>query len=101
MDTLIPDAAQQPRISVTTASGFVVVSWWQARGTSDDRKGSFEYSHCRTLNDALAEYEEYQNGEWDRAREMGIFACDAAGMPLHRLDPERLMRLMAEQRMER
>lgn len=98
MDTLIPDAAREPRIQVTTASGFVVVSWWQDRGTSDDRKGSFEYSHCRTLNEALNEYEEYQNGEFDRAREMGIFACDAAGMPLHRLDPARLMQLMHEQR---
>ena len=100
MDTLIPDAAREPRVNVTTASGFVVVSWWQD-SSRDDCKGSFQYDHYKTLNSALDAYEEYQNGEWDRAREMGIFACDAAGMPLHRLDPERLMRLMAEQRMGR
>ena len=97
MDTLIPDAAQQPRISVTTASGFVVVSWWQDSSRSD-LKGGFEYDHFVKLNDALDLYEEFQNGEWSRAREMGIFACDACGMPLHRLDPARLMQLMHEQR---
>ena len=96
MDTMIPQAAEQP-ITVTRAAGFVVVSWWQSR-SSDDRTGSFEYSHHKTLNGALGEYEEYQNGEFARAREMGVFACDEAGMPLHRLDPTRLMRLMAEQR---
>jgi hypothetical protein len=95
-DNVITQPTEQP-VTVTRAAGFVVVSWWQSR-SSDDRTGSFEYSHCKTLNDALSEYEEYQNGEFARAREMGIFACDACGMPLHRLDPARLMRLMAEQR---
>ena len=38
------------------------------------------------LNGALDEYEEYQNGEFARAREMGIFACDEAGLPLQ--DPD-------------
>ena len=100
MDTLIPDAAREPRVQVTTASGFVVVSWW--RDTSrNDLKGSFSYDHYKHLNDALEGYDEYQRGEFDRASAMGIFAADAAGMPLHRLDPERLMRLMAEQRMGR
>ena len=97
MDTLIPDAAQQPRVQVTTASGFVVVSWW-ADNSRDDRKGSFQYDHYKTLNSALDAYEEFQNGEWSRAREMGVFSCDEAGLPLHRLDPARLMQLMHEQR---
>ncbi len=99
MDTMIPQAAEQP-ITVTKASGFVVVSWWQSR-SSDDRKGTFEYSHCRTLKEALSEYEEYQDGEYDRATAMGIFACDEAGLPLHRLDPVRLLEMMAEQRSDR
>ena len=97
MDTLIPDAAQQPRISVTTASGFVVVSWWQD-SSRDGTKGTYSYDHYKHLNDALEGYDEYQRGEFDRASAMGIFACDEAGMPLHRLDPARLMQLMHEQR---
>lgn len=94
MDTIQPN--NEP-VTVTKASGFVVVSWWQDK-SGNGRKGSFEYGHHKTLKDALDEYEEYQSGEFPRASAMGVFACDALGLPLHRLQPTELIPLMREQR---
>ena len=96
MDTYIP-SADDKQITVTKASGFVVVSWYQDR-SGDGRKGTFEYQHYKTLNDALDGYDEYLRGEYTRASGMGIFACDALGLPVRRLDAEHLMRLIAETR---
>lgn len=100
MDTIIPDAATEPRVQVTKAHGFVVVAWWQDT-SRDGTKGSYDYTFHKTLERALDDYREYQDGEYDRASAMGVFAADAAGMPLHRLDPERLLKLMAETRASR
>jgi hypothetical protein len=96
----MPDnVIQQPteQVTVTRAAGFVVVSWWQDKATSD-LKGSFSYDHYKTLEDALEGYDEYRRGEFYRAREMGVFACDESGMPLRRLSPEYLMAVMPKQR---
>ena len=95
-DTIIPES-NQPGITVTKAHGFVVVSWWQAK-SSDGRRGTFDYELHDTLNDALNAYREYQDGEYHRAAEMGIFTVDAIGLPVLRLAPETLMKLMAEVR---
>lgn len=79
------------------ADGFVVVSWWQDRG-GNHRAGAFEYDHRPTLNDALEAYREYQDGEYARARAVGIFAA-RDGLPIAgRLEPAWLLRLMAELR---
>ena len=95
-DTIIPDA-HDLQVTVTKAHCFVVVSWWQDRsGTAD--KGSFEYDVRKTLNEALDAYREYQDGEYPRAAAMGIFAADRAGLPIRRLDPTHLIRLMRETR---
>ena len=96
MDSLIP-AANDQSVIVTKAHGFVVVSWWQNK-SGDGHKGLFDYEHRATLNEALDLYREYQDGEYARASEMGIFSVDAAGLPLRRLDPLHLMRLMRETR---
>ena len=82
------------------ADGFVVVSWWQDRG-GDGHRGSYEYDHRPSLNDALDAYREYQDGEYERARAVGIFAA-RDGLPIAgRLEPTWLMRLMTELRRER
>ena len=81
------------------ADGFVVVSWWQDR-SGNDRKGACEYDHRSTLNEALEAYREYQDGEFERARGVGIFAA-RGGLPVAgRLDPAWLLRLMADVRRE-
>ena len=79
------------------ADGFVVVSWWQDRG-GHGRDGVFEYDHRATLNDALEAYREYHDGEFERARAVGIFAA-RNGLPIAgRLEPAWLLRLVAEMR---
>jgi hypothetical protein len=79
------------------ADGFVVVSWWQDK-SGDGRKGCFDYEHRPALNDALDSYREYEDGEYARARAVGIFAVKD-GMPIGgRLEPAELMRLMQETR---
>lgn len=81
------------------ADGFVVVSWWQDR-SGDGGRGSYEYDHRRSLNDALEAYREYQDGEYERARAVGIFAA-RHGLPVAgALEPMPLLRLMAELRRE-
>ena len=81
------------------ADGYVVVSWWQDR-SGDGRRGSYEYDHRPSLNDALEAYREYQDGEYARARAVGIFAA-RHGLPIAgALEPMPLMRLMAELRRE-
>lgn len=85
------------KITVTKAAGYVVVSWWQDR-SGDGRRGRFEYEHHDTLNEALDAYREYQDGEYRLAAAMGIFACDGAGLPFSAMDPNRLIKLMAETR---
>lgn len=96
MDSYIPNADDQT-VTVTKASGFVVVSWWQDK-SGDGHKGTFEYSHHKTLNEALEAYDEYLRGEYARAAAMGIFSVDACGRPQRNLDANHLMQLIAEQR---
>lgn len=82
---------------VRQADGFVVVSWWQERD-GDGRAGGFEYDHRPTLNEALDAYREYEDGEYERARAVGIFAA-RNGLPVAgRLEPAWLLRLMTERR---
>lgn len=77
--------------------GFVVVSWWQDR-SGDGTKGAYEYEHRRSLNEALESFREYEDGEFERARPVGIFAA-RNGLPVGGcLEPAYLMRLMAEVR---
>ena len=87
------------RIHIETAAQFVVVSWWSDSAKNPfGTKGSHEYEAFKTLNEALDIYDEYERGEFDRARAIGIFAADANGLPIGRLDPALLMRLMREKR---
>ena len=79
------------------ADGFVVVSWWQEK-SSDPQRGDYEYEHQPTLNDALDIYREYEDGEYQRARAIGIFAVKE-GLPiLGQLDPAQILRLLRETR---
>ena len=95
-DTIIPES-NSPGLTVTKAHGFVVVSWWQEK-SNDGRIGTYEYDFRKTLNEALEVYREYQDGEYHRAAAMGLFTADALGLPVLRLAPETLMKLMAETR---
>ena len=79
------------------ADAFVVVSWWQEK-SSDGRAGDYEYEHRPTLNDALDTYRDYEDGEFRRARAVGIFAVKN-GLPIGgRLEASQIMRLMRETR---
>ena len=79
------------------ADAFVVVSWWQER-SGDGRTGDYEYEHRPTLNDALDTYRDYEDGEFCRARAVGIFAVKD-GLPVGgRLEAAQIMRLMRETR---
>lgn len=79
------------------ADAFVVVSWWQAK-SGDGLSGDYEYEHRPTLNDALDTYREYEDGEYQRARAVGIFAV-RNGLPIvGQLDPAEVMGLMRETR---
>ena len=79
------------------ADAFVVVSWWQEK-SGDGRKGDYEYEHRPTLNDALDTYREYEDGEYRRARVVGIFAV-RNGLPIGgRFDAAQIMRLMHDTR---
>lgn len=80
-----------------SADAFVVVSWWQDK-SGDPGRGSYDYEHRPTLNDALDTYREYQDGEFARARAVGLFAVKD-GLPVGgRLEPALVMRLMHETR---
>lgn len=77
------------------ADAFVVVSWWQ---DGNGEGGGYEYEHRRTLNDALDTYREYEDGEYRRARAVGIFAV-RDGLPVGgRLEAAQMLRLMRETR---
>jgi hypothetical protein len=79
------------------ADAFVVVSWWQDK-SGEGTTGDYEYEHRRTLNDALDTYRDYEDGEYQRARPIGIFAV-RNGLPIvGRLEPGQIIRLMQESR---
>lgn len=79
------------------ADAFVVVSWWQDK-SSDGGTGDYEYEHRPTLNDALDTYREYEDGEFHRARAVGIFPVKD-GLPIGgRLEAAQILRLMHETR---
>jgi hypothetical protein len=92
MDTL---TAAEP-VSVTVADSFVVVSLWRAKEGGEDEH---EYEPHATLNDALDAYREYEDGEYPRARAVGIFAA-RNGMPIAggQIEPAQLLRLLRETR---
>ncbi len=82
------------------ADAFVVVSWWQHK-SGDGVSGDYQYEHRPTLNDALDGYCEYEDGEYERARAVGIFAV-RNGLPIgDRLDPAEIMSLIEETRRAR
>jgi hypothetical protein len=93
MDTLVSPARA---VRVESADSFVVVSLWRSR--SDGSADDYEYEPHATLNDALDAYREYEDGEYPRARAVGIFPA-RNGMPLGgRFEPAYIMRLMKETR---
>jgi len=91
-------ASQADRVAtLQQADAFVVVSWWQKR-SADGRSGDYEYEHRATLNDALDTYRDYEDGEFRRARAVGIFAVKD-GLPIGtRLEATQIMRLMQDTR---
>ena len=69
--------------SITSqADGFVVVSLWKPEG-QPLAKGSYEYEHQATLNEAFDLFRDYEGGQWQRARAVGIFASKD-GLPIRR-----------------
>jgi hypothetical protein len=83
-------------VSVTQADSFVVVSLWRAK---EGDGTSYDYETHTTLNAALDAYRDLEDGEYPRARAIGIFAAKN-GMPVMggQIEPARLMRLMRETR---
>ena len=80
---------------VEQADSFVVVSLWRSWG---GKSQSYDYSTYTTLNDALDAYREMEDGEYPRARAVGIFPA-RNGMPLgSRFEPHYIQRLMRETR---
>lgn len=90
-------APQATSLLMATADAFVVVSWWQCK-SGDGSKGDYVYDTQNTLNGALNLYREYEDGEYSRARAVGIFATHN-GLPIGgRMEPARIMQLMHETR---
>jgi len=88
-------SGQRPKLF--QADAFVVVSWWQDK-SGDGHAGSYEYEPRPSLNDALDTYREYEDGEYRRARAIGIFAA-RNGLPVGgRLEAAHMLRLMRETR---
>jgi hypothetical protein len=92
MDTII---TAEPVI-VSTADSFVVVSLWRAK---EGDGTSYDYETHGTLNAALDAYRELEDGEYERARAVGIFAA-RNGMPIAggQIEPAQLLRLLREMR---
>ena len=93
----MPDSYMSDALPVTVsqADGFVVVTF---RNGDDLVRETYDYDHCRTLNDALDSYREYEDGQYERSEAVGIFPVKN-GLPLgSKLDPALMMRLMAEAR---
>lgn len=88
--------AADRQAAVAQADAFVVVSWWRDKLVAS--KGSYDYEHLPTLNDALDAYREYEDGQHERARAVGIFAV-RNGMPVGApLTPYRIAQLLQETR---
>jgi hypothetical protein len=64
------------------ATGFVCVSYWRDKTCHvPPYKGTFQYEHFDTLDDAHECLREYEAGEWTGAEAKGVFAC-VDGMPV-------------------
>ena len=87
--------------SITSqADGFVVVSLWKPEG-QPLAKGGYEYEHQSTLNEALDLFRDYEDGQWERARAVGVFASKD-GLPSGgRLEPAQILRLLSETRLRK
>lgn len=66
-------------VNVTTATEFVVVSFWQPKSSSSE--GSYNYEPFSDLRQAEEVYAEYERGEYAKATAIGIFAAKH-GMPI-------------------
>jgi hypothetical protein len=66
-------------VTVTRATEFVVVSFWQIDSSS--AKGSYHYEPFTDRRDADSVLAEYMNGEYPKARAIGMFAA-RHGMPI-------------------
>lgn len=91
------EAASQPSTNdlIRQSDGFVVVSLWRAR---EGDGTSYDYEMHGTLNEALEAYKMLEDGEYPRARAIGIFPVKN-GMPIGpKFDPPHVMRLMRETR---
>ena len=67
---------------MTTADGFVCVSWWRDKDCAiPPYKGTYDYQHYNTLEEAYEAHREFEAGEYARATACGIFAC-VNGMPV-------------------
>ena len=68
-------------VTVTTANGFVVCSWWRDKSSPvPPYKGTYTYEHFDTLNEAYECHREYEAGEFANASARGVFAA-VDGMP--------------------
>jgi hypothetical protein len=95
MDTAITAGAEP--VTATAADSFVVVSLWRAK-EGEAGGDMYEYEAQPTLNAALDLLREYEDGEYPRARAVGIFAA-RNGLPTGgALNPSLLLRLMRETR---
>jgi hypothetical protein len=93
----IPTNVTAERVSVSTADSFVVVTYWTFPDTP--KMDGYDYEPHGTLNAALDACREYEDGEYPRARAVGIFAA-RNGMPIAggQIEPALLLRLLRETR---
>lgn len=76
------------------ADGFVVVSLWSPK-PGEAGGDIYEYERMPSLNEACDLYRDYREGEYSRARAIGIIPV-RNGMPCGDIDATELLRLMAE-----
>lgn len=85
-------------VTVTQASGYVVVSHWTVKMPG---RTVYEtvYDHAESLNDAADRYTEIVDGEFARATAIGIFPVGVNGMPIDKpIDAHTLTKLVRETR---
>lgn len=73
-----------PKVIVTTATEFVVVSEWSPIAGQEKTTGGLNYEDYTDLRKAEDAFRDYEKGEYPRARAVCIFAS-RHGVPIGRV----------------
>ncbi len=75
-------AGNEQPVTVMPCNGYVCVSWWRDKSSPvPPYKGSYEYEHFDTAEEAHNCLKEYEAGEFPNAQARGVFAS-INGMPV-------------------